>query len=126
MKTFTRCALLLLVTEAAAWPHHSFSAEFDSNAVMTIKGAITKFEWMNPHTYFYLDAPDPVGKIVNWGIQSRNISILARQGWTKHTLEPGETVTVTFFHHKDPSKNIGFATLIVKADGTKFDVTPGQ
>jgi hypothetical protein len=64
--------------------------------------------------------------MVSWGIQSRNLSILSRQGWTKNTLKPGEVITVTFWHHKEPDKNIGFAQTIVKADGTTLDVQPGR
>jgi hypothetical protein len=119
-------ACLSLVLAGAAWGHHSFAAEFDGNKVMTVKGTVTKFEWMNPHSYFYVDAADASGKVVNWGIQSRNLSILARQCWTKNTLKPGETITVTFWHHKDADKNIGFARTIVKADGTTLDVEPGR
>ena len=118
--------LAMLWIAALASAHHSFSAEFDGSKTMTVKGTITKFEWMNPHAYFYLDVADAAGKTVNWGMQSRNLSILSRQGWTKATLKPGETVTVTFWHHQDANKNIGFAKLIVKADGTSYDVTPGQ
>ena len=121
-----KLTLTLLLAAAVAVAHHSFSAEFDGAKTMTIQGTITKFEWMNPHAYFYLDVTDASGKTVNWGMQSRNLSILARQGWTKTTLKPGDPVTVTFWHHKEADKNIGFAKLIVKADGTKYDVTPGQ
>jgi len=121
-----RVACLSLLLATAAWGHHSFAAEFDGSKVMTVKGTVTKFEWMNPHSYFYVDAPDAFGHIVNWGIQSRNLSILSRQGWTKNTLKPGEVITVTFWHHKDADKNIGFASTIVKADGTTLDVQPGR
>ena len=117
MKTLIAgCALLA----ASAWGHHSFSAEFDAKKVMTVSGVITKFEWMNPHSYFYVDAPDTSGKIVNWAIESRNLSIMSRQGWTRNTLKPGEAVTVTFYHHKEDAKNIGWAQTLTKADGTKY------
>jgi hypothetical protein len=126
VKRILACLSASLLAAATLWGHHSFSAEFDGNKTMTIKGTITKFEWMNPHAYFYLDAADESGKQVNWGMQSRNLSILGRQGWTKTTLKPGDVITVTFWHHKEADKNIGFAQIIVKADGTKYDVTPGR
>ncbi len=115
-----------LALAAAAAAHHSFQAEFDGSKTETLTGVVTKFEWMNPHAYFYFDVTDESSKVTNWAMQSRNLSILSRQGWTRRTLQPGDKVTVTFWHHRDPAKNIGFAKLIVKADGTKYDVTPGQ
>ena len=121
-----RAIACLLLAASAGWAHHSFAAEFDGNKTYTLSGTITKFEWMNPHAYFYFDVTGEDGKPVNWGMQSRNLSILSRQGWTKRTLQPGDKVTVTFWHHTEPGRNIGFAKLIEKADGTKYDVTPGQ
>jgi hypothetical protein len=80
---------------------------------------------MNPHAYLIVDVTDASGKTARWGIQSRNLSILKRQGLSKQTFTVGEMVTVELFHHHDPAKNVGFARYIVKADGTKYDVIPG-
>lgn len=121
-----RSFIVLLALACSAAAHHSFQAEFDGSKTQTLQGVVTKFEWMNPHAYFYFDVTDESGKVTNWAMQSRNLSILARQGWTRRTLQPGDKITVTFWHHKDPAKNIGFAKIIVKADGTTYDVTPGQ
>ena len=102
--------------------HHSFSAEFDARNIVTIKGTITKFEWMNPHAYFYVDVPGTAGGPVNWAIEGRNLSIMSRMGWTKGTLKIGEPVTVTLYRHKDPAKNVGFVRAITKSDGTVLEV----
>ena len=121
------CLLLsLLASAATGMAHHSFSAEFDGSKLQTIKGNVTDFQWMNPHAYIYLDVIDASGKKVNWGIQSRNLSILQRQGLSRQTFRVGELITVELFHHKDPAKNVGFATYITKADGQKFDLRPGN
>ena len=112
-------AIALLGT-LSAWGHHSFQAEFDDKKIMTLKGTVTKFEWTNPHSYIFMDVADPSGKVVNWGIESHNLSILTRRGWNKNTLQPGEEISVLFFRHKDPEKNKGFARTITKADGTKL------
>ena len=125
MKNILAVLCLSLAAAATALAHHSFAAEFDARKIQTIKGTVTEFQWMNPHAYIYVNAPDASGKIVNWGIQSRNLSILKRQGWAKNTLKVGEEITVEFFHHKEEGKNIGFARYIQKADGTKYDVIPG-
>jgi hypothetical protein len=105
--------------------HHSFAAEFDGSKIQTIKGSVVEFQWMNPHAYLILDVTDSAGKTARWGVQSRNLSILKRQGLSKQTFKPGEQITVELYHHHDPAKNVGFARYIQKADGTKYDVIPG-
>ena len=125
MKTIGAALCVVMMMTAAAQAHHSFAAEFDGSKVQTIKGSVVEFQWMNPHAYLIVDVTDDSGKTARWGIQSRNLSILKRQGLSKQTFKVGEMVTVELFHHHDPAKNVGFARYIVKADGTKFDVIPG-
>jgi len=89
MKMRTKSLIVLtafLALAGLAAMHHSFQAEFDDRKIETLTSVITKFEWMNPHAYFYFDVTDAPGKVTNWAMQSRNLSILARQGWTRHTL----------------------------------------
>ena len=126
MKNIVFVLCLLLASAVGASAHHSFAAEFDGSKVQTIKGSVTDFQWMNPHAYIYLDVTDASGKKVNWGIQSRNLSILKRQGLSRQTFKVGEVITVELYHHKDPAKNVGFAIYITKADGQKFDLRPGD
>jgi len=123
MRQVVTAAALLLGATIAASARHSFTAEFDATKNQTITGTVVEFQWMNPHSYIYLDVRDASGKMVRWGIQSQNPSILARQGWNRRTITPGERLTIEFSHHKDDSKNVGFARFIQKADGTRYDVT---
>ena len=70
---------------AAAVPllaHHSFAAEYDTKAPVTLKGVVTKVEWLNPHAYFYIDVKDDSGKVVNWAIENGPPNMLYRQGWS--------------------------------------------
>lgn len=125
MKTIAAALCIVMLTAPAALAHHSFAAEFSSTDIQTIKGTVVEFQWMNPHAYIILDVTDRAGKRARWGIQSRNLSILKRQGLSKQTFQAGEVITVELFHHHDPTTNVGFARYIVKADGTKYDVIPG-
>jgi len=126
MKKLFAVVILLLEFVATAVGHHSFASEFDGSKMQTIKGTVTEFQWMNPHAYIYLDVTDASGKKVNWGIQSRNLSVLKRQGLSRQTFKAGDVITVELFHHRDPEKNIGWATYITTADGHKFDLRPGS
>ena len=93
------CAVLAVaaVVAAAGVPaiaHHSFAAEFDAKQPMTLKGTVTKVEWMNPHTYFYLDVTEANGSVTNWGLEMGSPNGLMRAGWSRNTLKVGDVVTV--------------------------------
>jgi len=81
--------------------HHSFAAEFDANKVLNLKGIVTKIEWANPHTYFYMDVSGSDGKVVNWGMEMGSPNGLMRQGWTRNTLHIGDEVVVEGSQAKD-------------------------
>jgi hypothetical protein len=81
--------------------HHSFAAEFDANKALNLKGIVTKVEWANPHTYFYMDVSGSDGKVVNWGMEMGSPNGLMRQGWTRNTLHIGDEVVVEGSQAKD-------------------------
>jgi hypothetical protein len=124
MKTIGLAACIAIAITTSVMGHHSFAAEFDGSKIQTIKGNVVEFQWMNPHAYLIVDVTDASGKTARWGVQSRNLSILKRQGLSKQTFKVGEVVTIELYHHHDPMKNVGFARYIQRADGTKYDVIP--
>ena len=87
-------ALSLLLMGASASAHHSFSSEYDASKPVTLEGVVTKVEWMNPHVYFYVNVKDDTGKVNNWALEMGAPSGLQRQGWTRNTLQVGDTVKV--------------------------------
>ncbi len=96
--------------------HHSFAAEFDSSKPVTLVGTITKVEWTNPHTWFYVDVADEQGKVVNWAIEGGAPNVLYREGWKPTTLKVGDRVTVTASRAKNGSSTAN-ATLFKLPDG---------
>jgi hypothetical protein len=108
--------LSLLLIAAFAFGHHSFAAEFDFNKQVTLKGTITKVEWTNPHTYFFVDAKDENGKTGNWAVEGGAPNVLYRQGWKPDTLKIGDAVTVVGSRAKN-GMNLVNATSFVLADG---------
>ncbi len=86
---------LLLAGTPAIFAHHSFAAEFDATKPFTLTGLVTKVEWQNPHTFFYVDVTDPAtGKTTNWAMELGSPNGLMRSGWTRNTLNIGDVVTV--------------------------------
>src|SRR6187401_1317958 len=110
-------AALALVAVMPAVAHHSFAAEYDANNQITVVGTITKVEWTNPHTWFFVDVKDPQGRTVNWAIEGGAPTVLYREGWKPTSLKVGDQVTVTIALAKDKSKKQGNAYLVKLPDG---------
>jgi hypothetical protein len=98
--------------------HHSFAAEYDSTKPMTATGEVTKVEWMNPHARFYVDVKDEGGKTTNWEFELGSPNGLMRQGWTRNSLKPGDTISVEGYLAKDGSK-LANARTVKLSDGRK-------
>jgi uncharacterized protein DUF6152 len=118
-------ALALLAAVLPALGHHSFAAQYDRTKSITLKGTVTKVEWMNPHIYFYIDVKDEADRTINWAVEGGAPSMLYRNGWRIDSLKVGDKVTVDGWLAKDGSNlaNMRTATL---ADGkTVFGASSG-
>ena len=75
--------------------HHSFAAEFDADKPFKMTGVVTKVEWQNPHTFFYIDVTDQAtSKVTNWAMEMGSPNGLMRAGWTRNTMKVGDVVAV--------------------------------
>jgi len=108
----------LLATAAPMMAHHSFAAEYDRDKPVTLTGKVTKVEWMNPHARFYMEVKDNAGNVTNWELELGSPNGLMRLGWTRHSLQVGDVVTVEGALAKDGSK-LANARKVTLADGRK-------
>jgi hypothetical protein len=122
-------AVLLILAVASVQAHHSFNDIFDVGTVTTLKGTISKIDWINPHVYINLDVKDSSGKVTTWGVESPPTNHLRSAGISRQDLlnnaSAGEVVTV----HVNPAKStakadrpLGLLMRITYADGHFFHV----
>ena len=83
--------------------HHSFAAEFDGTKAIRLVGSLSKIEWQNPHTYFYIDVKDEKGSVVIWGCEAGAPGALSRRGFKRSDLKLGDTLIVDGYRAKDGS-----------------------
>ncbi len=106
----------LVAAVAPANAHHAFSAEFDAAQPVEVKGVVTKFEAVNPHSWLYLDVKGPDGKVTNWGFEFGAPYSLKEKGITKSTLTAGTEVTIKGYRAKS-GKDFAYAVSTTLADG---------
>ena len=94
LKLAVSLAAIILAAAVPVVAHHAVAAEFDASKPVTIKGTVTKLEWMNPHIWVYVDAKDDKGNIVKWQCEGGPPNSLARNGWTRNALKAGDEVTI--------------------------------
>jgi hypothetical protein len=114
----TLLILIAIVMANPGWAHHSF-ARFDKTKEITLKGTVDEFQWTNPHSWIYLIVLAPDGTTTKWSIEFGSPNALARQGWTKSAIKPGDKITAVI----NPLKERGLEGNLVSvttADGVTF------
>ena len=112
---FTALLLAAILTAPLA-AHHSINAEFDSTKPVTLDGTVINVDWMNPHTYVFVDVKDPsVGKPRTWACELASPSELARRGFTRESIKVGMMVHVMGTRAKDGSFKIHIDTLATES-----------
>jgi hypothetical protein len=119
--------IALLVGVSGVQAHHSFSAEFDASKPFKMTGQVTKVEWMNPHTFFYVDVTDEkTGKVTNWAMEMGSPNGLMRAGWTRNTMKIGDKVTVEGSLAKDGSPTGNARSVVLTATGQRLFAASSQ
>ena len=110
--------LFLLTAPAAA--HHNVRAEFDINSTFAVTGTVTRVEWTNPHTWFYVDVKDDTGAVVNWAMEMGSPNALMRAGWKRTSMSVGDVVSVDGYHSWDRKHTGNARSVILTKTGQKL------
>ena len=114
------CVALVLATTLPLLAHHSFASEYDSSKILLLKGKMINFEWVNPHSWIYVEVTNDDGSKTVWKGETPPVNALYRYGWTKPMVEDmvkkGEMVTMRGIPAKDGSNHV-FAQGVTRADG---------
>lgn len=119
IKLAARLALGLLLAPPLLLAHHSFAAEFDSTKPVTVKGAVTKVEWTNPHIWLYVDHKDDAGVVSKWQCEMGSPNSLMRLGWRSDSLKQGEQITIEGTRAKDGTNTCNARTVRL-VNGTRM------
>jgi hypothetical protein len=119
MKNFALCltlAFAILVASAPLTAHHG-EVNYDTEKVVSVKGAVTDFQFINPHVQIFMDVKNDKGEIEKWSCEARSPIMLVRVGgWDKNTLKPGDVITASGFRAKNGSPILRLQKIVL-ADG---------
>jgi len=119
-----RLLFTMLLAAIPLLAHHSFGAEYDANKPITVTGVVTKVEWTNPHSYFYLDVKDDQGNVASWKFEGYPPGVLYRTGWKRQvTIKPGDTIKVFGWQARDGT-HWGHSREVTFVDGKKLYFGP--
>ena len=104
---------------APAGAHHGIGT-FDTRQEVTISGVVTGVDFVNPHSWLYLEVTGGDGSVSAWRCEMRSATTLRRSGWSPEMFKQGDSVTITGAPDRnDPSSC--YLSTIVFADGSSAD-----
>jgi hypothetical protein len=116
---FLATIFCVALTSAPVLAHHG-EANYDTEKMVSVKGTVTNFEFVNPHVQISIDSKNDKGEIEKWVGEARSPAMLSRYGgWDRNTLKVGDEIT--FYGHR--TKNGTFfmrLDKIVMADGKEL------
>ena len=125
MRNVSVLLLLLLASAPVVSGHHSFFAEFDVNAPITLEGVITRVEWRSPHIWVYIDVTEPDGTVTAWQCEGGAPNALTRNGWTRDTLAVGGGLTVDGYRARNGTNTCNGRTWTTDSGQVLAGVGPG-
>jgi Family of unknown function (DUF6152) len=115
----TMAVLGALWAALPAFAHHAVQAQFDFDKPLSLTGVLTRVEWINPHSYMFLDVKDEAGNVKKWALELVGPGGLRKAGLSRADrggFKVGDTITVNAFASKDGSDS-GFVKELKLPDG---------
>jgi hypothetical protein len=114
--------LMILVMLSVPVSAHHGTAAYDQKQNISLKATITDFQFVNPHVQYFFDTKDDNGNVIHWNCEGTNPAMLARAGWTKDTLKPGDQVTLVVHPNKDPNIHVVLFVKVILANGQEVNM----
>jgi uncharacterized protein DUF6152 len=119
LSLFLAGAWMVTAGTPPARAHHAFSAEFDGNRPITLRGTVIKMDWVNPHSWITMDVKRPNGKVERWEVEAGAPNAMFRRGFRKNSLPPGTEIVIEGYQAKS-GKNMANGRDITFPDGKKL------
>jgi len=124
LAAFVASGGVFIASSGTPMAHHSF-AMFDQENPIELVGTVQEFKYTNPHSYLLLEVKGPDGSTTVWNLEGRAPSLMARDGWTSKTLQPGDEIILTIQPLRSGAPGGSWNTSIPKfKDGRPLQVTP--
>ncbi|MEJ1963472.1 MAG: DUF6152 family protein [Gammaproteobacteria bacterium] len=117
---------LALVAAGTSYAHHSFSAMYDAAKPVRLIGELSKVEWTNPHSYFFLDVKGKDGKVTTWACEGAGPGALSRRGFKKTDIKVGDTLIVDGYLARSGGKIIDARRVTLPNGRVVSGGTPGD
>ena len=101
----------VLIFGGSTFAHHG-TAACDTKNIVTVKGTMTEFRFINPHVQLFFDVKNDKGEVEKWQAELTAPNKLARAGWDKHTLNPGDSITASGYVSKGDGHTMWINKLI--------------
>ena len=122
---FVTLFISFVMVDDLASAHHVIAAKFDPNKSVTLRGTVSKIDWLNPHVHIFIDVQD--GRATTWAVELESQVDLQRSGWNRETVKVGDAITVQGISARDGSTQVWGNSVVVASTGKKvFTLAPAQ
>jgi len=111
---FLAACLGCLALATAAFAHHG-TANYETTKTITVKGTVTDFQFVNPHVQIFWDAKDDAGATQKWQGELTSPNRLTRAGWSKNSIKPGDTITISGYPTKSGSNEVWIQKVVLSS-----------